>query len=233
MYNNQYLVSKHIRIEEDPGFGMTDNRIVWDGIYQRRGNLWGGVLPPLAEILPGSRVLELGCGNGKILTGLLDRGCEVVGIDFSRYATVAARAGQIASCPAEVILSDARYIPFRERSFDAVIARHVIGHMECPGRDRIAREIARVLRPGGILLFSGFSCSDFRYGQGSRSEGGTFLRGNGIRTHYFTGDELSPLFSLLSCESIREIRWAIRILGKDHERSELYAVFRKIPTNAH
>ena len=49
--------------------------------------------------------------------------------------------------------------------------------------------------------FSGFLNRDFRYGQGNETEPGTFLRGNGIQTHYFTGQEVVDLFTGFCAES--------------------------------
>jgi SAM-dependent methyltransferase len=206
---------------------MTDNRIVWEMAYQRRGNLWGGSIPPLPELPQGSRVLELGCGNGKIMAGLSGRDCDVVGVDFSNAAVSAARAVLPGSWPGNVILADARNPPFLPESFDAVIARHILGHMTRAGREQIAREIVQVLKVGGTLHFSGFSRDDFRYNQGSPLEEGTFIRGNGISTHYFTSEDTRALFSGLSCELLHDSRWILRIRGKEHGRSEIQAVFRK------
>ena len=206
---------------------MTDNRRVWESAYQRRGNLWGGATPLLPDLPPRSRVLELGCGNGKVMAGLSGRDCDVVGLDFSNAAAVAARVALPSSWPGHVVLADARILPFITGSFDAVIARHIIGHMTRSGREQIAREIVRVLRAEGTLHFSGFSCEDFRYNQGTLLEVGTFMRGNGISTHYFSADDLRALFSALSCESLHDSRWTLRIRGKDHVRSEIQATFRK------
>lgn len=206
---------------------MTDNRTVWDGAYGRREKLWGGGVPRLPDFPPRSRVLELGCGNGKILSFLLQQECEVVGLDFSRAAVTAARAGLPGSRPGTLVLADARALPFSLGSFDAVLARHVIGHMTRPGRETIALEIIRVLRNGGTLHFSGFSTDDFRYGQGTLREDGTYLRGNGISTHYFSAGETRSLFSALPCVSLQNSRWTLRIRGENHQRSEIHAVFKK------
>lgn len=206
---------------------MTDNRQVWETAYQRRGNLWGGNTPSLPNLPARSRVLELGCGNGKVMAGLSGRDCDVVGLDFSCAAVTAARSHLPCSWPGNVVLADARILPFTPRSFDVVIARHVIGHLTRSGREQLAREIERVLRKGGTLHFSGFSCDDFRYNQGTPLEEGTFMRGNGISTHYFSADDARALFTSLSCESLDDSRWILRIRGKDHVRSEIQATFRK------
>lgn len=206
---------------------MTGNREVWDGAYERRGQLWGGAPPSLPGLPDHARVLELGCGNGKMFPALQKEGRKVVGLDFSRSAVVAARSLPAGPRPCDIVLADARSLPFIRSSFDAVIARHIIGHMDRDGRKQIARGILQVLRPGGMLHFSAFSREDFRYGHGTPPEEGTFIRGNGISTHYFTGDETIALFSGLSCTSLDKPQWTLRIRGKDHTRSEIHAIFTR------
>ncbi|HII99902.1 MAG TPA: class I SAM-dependent methyltransferase [Methanoregula sp.] len=209
---------------------MTDDRAVWDEAYQRRRNIYGGVAQGIPPMIPGARVLELGCGNGKNTGMLLREGYEVVALDFSRAAIVAARAGLPDRGPGHAVLADARFLPFRPQSCDAVTARHIIGHMTRAGRVAIAEEIFRVLRGGGTLYFTAFSREDFRYGQGTYLEEDTFLRGDGISTHYFSDDEVPGLFSSLTCQSQTTRTWDLRVRGKTYGRAEIHAVFcRPVP----
>lgn len=209
---------------------MTDERTVWDAAYQRRTRLYGRAAPPVPDLPPGARVLELGSGNGRNTGILLRQGYDVVALDFSRAAVSAARSSLPATGPGHTVLADARALPLRTGSCDAVIARHIIGHMPRAGREQIAAEICRVLKAGGTLHFSAFSRGDFRYGKGEAVENGTFLRGNGISTHYFTGNEVTTLFTSLSCHSITGPAWSLRIRGRDYVRAEIHAVFtRPVP----
>lgn len=204
---------------------MTDNRAAWDAAYQRRSQLYGGAAPKVEGLRPGARVLELGCGSGKNASPLLAQGYEVFALDFSRPAIIAAKTAMAPCRDGHVILADARKIPVKTGSCDAVIARHVIGHLDSGGRDAAAAEICRVLRPGGVLHFSAFSREDFRFGQGKCTDDGTFLRGTGISTHYFTGDEVRSLFSLLTCQSLHPVTWPLVIRGKEYRRGEVHAIF--------
>ncbi|MCK9580750.1 MAG: class I SAM-dependent methyltransferase [Methanoregula sp.] len=206
---------------------MTDNRIVWDDAYQRRWQIYGGSAPPVEGLLPCARVLELGCGNGKNTGSLLQQGCDVIALDFSRVAVMAARSVISGTLPGHAVLADARTLPLSSGSCDAVIARHIIGHMNHAGRMKIAAETARVLKAGGTLHFFAFSCEDFRYGQGVPVEKNTFLRGNGISTHYFSPDEVPALFSSLFCRTLTRPTWCLRIRGRDYVRAEIHAVFTR------
>jgi MPBQ/MSBQ methyltransferase len=199
----------------------------WEADYAQKGRLYAGAPQPLPVFPAGSRVLELGCGNGKTLSAMCDTDWQVTAVDFSCSAVVLARKC-VSNYPlADIAVADGRQLPFRDAVFDAVFAHHVLGHLTGPGRDRAARELSRVMKPGGKLSFCDFSCRDFRYGRGRTTEPGTFLRGNGIATHYFTVQEATGLFFGLSCGFIREETWTMRVRGEDHVRSEIVALFSK------
>ncbi len=56
-----------------------DNRHLeaWDSDYRTRGHLWGGNPASLPALPDNSRVLELGCGNGKNLPGMMEKGWNI------------------------------------------------------------------------------------------------------------------------------------------------------------
>ncbi len=213
-----------------PEFLLTDDRTVWEAAYQRRRQLFGGMAPSIEDLPENARVLELGCGNGKNTKMLLRQGYDVVALDFSRAAISAASSCLPTAGQGHAVLADARALPLRSGTCDMVTARHIIGHMTRAGREQIAWEIGRVLKGGGTLHFSAFSRNDFRYGQGLGVEEDTFLRGNGISTHYFSDDEVSELFSSLTCRSLTSQKWSLRVRGREYERAEVHAIFcRTVP----
>jgi SAM-dependent methyltransferase len=87
-----------------------------------------------------------------------------------------------------------------------------------------AEEIAHVLRPGGRFCFSEFSHRDFRFGSGREIEPRTFMRGTGVRTHYFDEGEVRDLFPSFEVELLEEKHWILRIRGKEYPRAEIRAV---------
>jgi SAM-dependent methyltransferase len=200
----------------------------WDNDYSRRGRVWGGAVYDLPLIGAGERVLELGCGNGKTFSALLEKKCEVVGIDFSSTAAILCRSLVQKTAPGEIALADICHLPFADASFDMVIAFHVIGHLPAAARVRCAEESARVLRAGGTLYFSGFSREDFRAGTGCKTEPDTFERKNGIATHYFSENEVQALFSPLTAGECYTRRWTMTVRGKPLPRAEIAAAFKKI-----
>lgn len=95
-------------------------------------------------------VLEVGCGDGNIWRENLDRippGWRITLTDFSPGMVEAAHAAL--GDRAEYAVADVQELPFPDASFDAVIANHMLFHVE--DRPRALGEIARVLRPGGTF----------------------------------------------------------------------------------
>jgi SAM-dependent methyltransferase len=98
---------------------------------------------------PGSRVLELGIGTGRIALPLAERIGALWGVDLS-----APMLARLASKPGaervRVARADAARLPFPDAAFDAVLGVHVF-HL-IPRWREVLRETARVLAPGGRLL---------------------------------------------------------------------------------
>ncbi len=196
----------------------------WDKDYRRRGRLWGSATKDLPDLPEDSAVLELGCGDGKTLSALSGRGWKMAALDISKEAL---RLSKAVAPNAFHLLADSSRLPFRDRSFDAVFAFHIIGHLLQADRESAASEAARVLRKGGKLFLREFSCEDMRLGKGEEIESRTFRRGAGTITHYFTEDDISELFIGLKTRSIEHHRWTMRIEGKNMVRSEIKAIFEK------
>lgn len=196
----------------------------WDKDYRNRGRLWGSAVKNLPTLPAASAVLELGCGDGKTLAGM-PGDWRIAAVDISREALRLCRASPTV---AGLVQADATLLPFRENSFDAVFAFHVTGHLRLPARCALAREAARVLSVGGKLFFREFGAEDMRAGQGEEVESGTFRRGEGMLTHYFTEAEALQLFCDFKVQSIRTHRWKMRVKGKELPRAEIEAVFLKI-----
>lgn len=105
------------------------------------------------ELLPPrTRLLDLGVGTGRELSSLQDAGHTVIGLDQSEtMLTICARRAR----PIELVRGDLwAPLPFEDDSFDAVVALH--GTLAHPPDEaalgRLAREVARVVRAGGVWL---------------------------------------------------------------------------------
>ena len=206
---------------------MTPDREAWEDEYCRKGALWSGLTHDLPELPAGSRVLELGCGNGKTLAALIRKGWNITALDRSQKAVTMSRNLVKGTSLAEIMVADACHIPIKNATFDAIFAIHVIGHMHEPDRREIAFEVTRSLKPGGIVFFCEFSTEDVRFGKGHSIEPSTFMRGTKIITHYFTVQEVTDLFPQLLCKSITLHQWPMRIRGNNLLRSEVIAAFTR------
>ena len=175
---------------------MAKAREAWQKLYSKHGLQYGGsgdIVPLEPHLKPGMIVLDAGCGDGKT-TEVLAKKCEVVGCDFSREALVSLRSQRDRESMANLVECNIAILPFEHEKFDAVSCIHALSHMTEKDRTRAAQELTRVLKPGGHLFIEGFGKADLRYGKGQEIEDSSFLRGNGILTHYFQEGEMPALF---------------------------------------
>jgi SAM-dependent methyltransferase len=115
-----------------------------------------------ASMLPhASRVLDLGCGNGRNWAALADRGHTIVSLDASRglLGRAAAKFGT-----RTLVRGDAVRLPFRTSMLDAVHCVAAIHHLPSEGeRRQTVEEVVRVLRPRGLVLLSVWALDQPRF----------------------------------------------------------------------
>jgi SAM-dependent methyltransferase len=104
-----------------------------------------------------SHVLEIGSGSGRYALQIATTtGCRVLGADINEPGVQNANQLAVAENLAERVKFEKRDasqpLRFSDASFDAVFSNDVLCHI--PGRDKLLRELHRVLKPGGRLLFS-------------------------------------------------------------------------------
>ncbi len=156
--------------EQTPDY-LQQNRIAWDAEapdYVATGERawaaepsWGiwGVPESELRLLPevaGRDVLEAGCGTGYISAWLARRGARAIGLDNSPAQLATAHRLQLQhDLRFPLINGFAERLPFRNETFDVVVSEYGAAIWSDPYR--WIPEAARVLRPGGELLFLGNS----------------------------------------------------------------------------
>ena len=121
-----------------------------------------------ADIQPGHHVLDLGCGTGTlaIMAKQAQPGAEVTGLDADPDMLRVARykSAQL-SVPVKFDLGFADKLPYPDESFDRVLSSIMIHHLKTPDKIEAAREVYRVLKPGGQLHIIDFGKPVTWYGR--------------------------------------------------------------------
>ncbi|HXG26373.1 MAG TPA: methyltransferase domain-containing protein [Candidatus Binatia bacterium] len=120
----------------------------YDRFMGRFSRLLAPQMADLANIAPGMRALDVGCGTGALTAVLVDRlgTANVAGIDPSESFVAAARER---FPEVRIEHGSAEALPFGDRAFDAALAQLVVHFMTDPVGG--IREMARVTRPGGVV----------------------------------------------------------------------------------
>ncbi|MFT5051870.1 MAG: SAM-dependent methyltransferase [Chlamydiales bacterium] len=120
----------------------------------------------------GGRLLDLCCGFGRHSVALAGAGCDVVGLDLSFDLLLQAcglEAGELVA--GRLLRADARFLPLAAGACDGVLNLFSsFGYFGEDGDELVAREISRVLKPGGRALFDLMNPARIRSGLVPHSE---------------------------------------------------------------
>lgn len=178
---------------------------VWDDIFRREGRVFARPhedMPDLARLLRGRgarTLLDVGSGSGRHVVYFARHGLAVRGVDRAPEGLRLTRQwlaaeGLTAGLCRQDLLDG---LPYRDASFDALIAIQVIHHAPLAAIRRLVADLARVLKPGGVAFVTVPADRDGRTPY-EQIEPGTFVPLGGLEAglphHYFTPAELREEF---------------------------------------
>lgn len=141
------------------------------------------------------RILDLGCGTGRNLVYLKNKGFMVTGCDVSaealRISKRKVKKGSFAHCHMSSL-------PFHDGYFEGIVCNHVLQHGTISEIKKAIKEMYRVLKKDGILLLEVASIKSSKYKNGQEIELRTKINVGGfdghIPHHFFTKTELQSMF---------------------------------------
>lgn len=157
------------RVTETRSSEIALNRALWaimnerftdaaaDGMWARQQVEWGLFAVPERSLgvlgdVRGLDVVELACGTAYFSAWLARAGARTVGLDLSHEQLATARRLQLQGGPAFPLLqADAQRLPLPDGGYDLVVSEH--GAAAWCDPERWLPEAARLLRPGGRLVF--------------------------------------------------------------------------------
>ncbi|GAB3939699.1 class I SAM-dependent DNA methyltransferase [Micromonospora vulcania] len=156
-----------------------------------------------------TRVLDAGCGAGRMSRYLADRGCRVQGVDLSPSMVAMARRDHPDLAFTVGSLTE---LPYPDDQFAGVLLWYSIIHTPPAGQARIFAEATRVLRPAGHLLVG------FQAGEGTHDVSGAYRQfGHEIELerYRYTADEIAVQ---LAAAGLREVcRLVRRAQGRERD----------------
>lgn len=110
-----------------------------------------------ADVRPGQRVLDVGCGTGNLLLTLARRhpGVELAGLDpDARMLARAQRKARRAGVAVSWQRGFGQELPYPDGSLDRVFSSAMLHHLDPQAKDALLAEVRRVLRPDGMLVLA-------------------------------------------------------------------------------
>lgn len=134
---------------------------LWGDFHQHRHEMrYDLVAAAVRRWCPeGGRVLDVGCGSALVADRLADAALRYIGLDFPHHHIAYARKKhEHGAVPTSWVRGDGERLPLADATVDVVVLSEVIEHLLRP--ERAVWEVARVLRPGGVLVMTTNNASE-------------------------------------------------------------------------
>ncbi len=147
--NDQKFFREFIDVWDDGA--QRDAAFITLGVEAILPDYYGNLLdaPPPFPVQKGDRVLDLGCGWGRVLKPVLDRGARAIGLDISHKMLLATQKHLAKhNHAAPLARGDVTRLPFENESFDMVYSLLVLQHLSKENGKEVFAEVSRVLCKG-------------------------------------------------------------------------------------
>lgn len=153
------------------------------------------------------KILELGCGQGRDTWYLVRAGFRVFGLDYSETSICQMKEkSEEHGLNCELQVHDAlEPLPFRNEDLDAVFS-HMFFTMPFTMEElqKMMKECLRILRPGGLLVYSVRNTHDQYYAKFTHVSDDIWENPLGFKVHFFSEDKIRTLAEGFEIVSIRE-----------------------------
>jgi SAM-dependent methyltransferase len=117
------------------------------------------ITPYVLKYTPSNgKILEAGCGIGHIVKFFQDRGYDIVGVEMGED-TVKNAHEIIPEC--NIVCANVEDLPYKDNTFDTILSLGVVEHI-IDGPEKALKEMYRVLKPGGVMVFTIPVCNTIR-----------------------------------------------------------------------
>lgn len=211
--------------------------LIWDEIYSRQGIVQSDVLQPVIDFVDQLKenglknVLDLGCGTGRNTIYMANRGLKITATDISEKGLdITRKKAEKLGYDIKTSRHDMRSMPFKDNSFEAVLCSWVSGHGTHEDMVNHAREMLRVVQPGGLIFVDYPSKKDALYGMGDAIEKDTFINNvpgeERIPHHYSDEEEIREIYGehILSLEPYT---YKFMAKGKAYEIEAFIVILKK------
>jgi SAM-dependent methyltransferase len=173
---------------------------IWDQAFVRSQTMWG--LEPTASALLAADVFAAGGAKDVLIPGIgygrnakpfLQRGMQVTGIEISATAIALARSELALDIP--IHHGSVLDMPFDARRYDAIFSFGLLYLLDAAGRQKLLRDCAAQLAPGGPLVFTVISKQFEMYGKGTQLGEDWYETHPGMRLFFYDERSIQREFS--------------------------------------